>query len=110
MAFSLGLVPQGTHLVSKLRTLGVATWLYALVQMLDMKVWRSRFARRRRERSRIPESLEGWLMGQMFPWFGVAYYALTNDPGWYVAGVLVFLLSFLVFPIQGDAEPHADQC
>jgi hypothetical protein len=99
-AFSIGLVPKGVHLVSKLRVVGVMTWLYALVQIVDMKIWRSRFAQKRRLSSRIPEALEGWLLGQMIAWFGIAYYALTDDPRWFVAGLVLFLLSFWVFPIR----------
>jgi hypothetical protein len=78
------------------------TWLFALVQILDMKVWHSRFAQRRRAASRIPEAVEGWLLGQMFPWFGIAYYALTDDARWYAAGLILFLLSFVVFPVPAD--------
>lgn len=99
-AFSLGLVPRGTHLVAKLRVIGVMTWVYALIQIIDMKVWHSRFAAKRRAASRIPESLEGWLLAQMIAWFGIAYYALTDDARWYVAGLVLFLLSFVVFPIR----------
>lgn len=98
-AFSLGLVPRGTHLVAKLRIIGVMTWLYALLQIIDLKVWHSRFAQRRRAASRIPEAVEGWLLGQMIAWFGIAYYALTDDARWYVGGLILFLLSFVVFPI-----------
>lgn len=102
VAFSIGVVPRGTHIVARLRALGVITWLYALVQILDMKVWRSRFARRRRAASRIPEAVEGWLLAQMIAWFGIAYYALTDDPRWFVAGVVLLLVSFVVFPITSD--------
>lgn len=98
-AFSLGLVPRGTHLIAKLRVIGVMTWLYALAQIIDLKVWHSRFAMRRRASSRIPEVLEGWLLGQMIAWFGIAYYALTDDARWYVGGLILFLLSFVVFPV-----------
>jgi len=79
------------------------TWLYSFVQMADLKVWQSRFAQRRRATSRIPESLEGWLLGQMIAWFGLAYYALTGDARWFVAGLLALLLSFLVFPIRDES-------
>jgi hypothetical protein len=102
IAFSLGVIPRGTHLVTKLRALGVMTWLYALVQIIDLKVWHSRFARRRRAASRIPESLEGWLLGQMIAWFGIVYYALTDDARWFAAGMVILLLSFAVFPIRDD--------
>jgi hypothetical protein len=102
VAFSIGVVPRGTHLVARLRALGIITWLYALVQILDMKVWRSRFARRRRAASRIPEAVEGWLLAQMIAWFGIAYYALTDDARWFVAGVILLLVSFVVFPITSE--------
>lgn len=103
-AFSIGLVPQGVHLVTKLRAIGVMTWVYALIQIVDMKVWHSRFAQRRRAASRIPEAVEGWLLAQMIAWFGIAYYALTDDPRWFVAGLLIFLLSFVVFPIRQSRQ------
>jgi hypothetical protein len=89
--------------VAKLRVVGVMTWLYALVQILDMKFWHSRFAQRRRAASRIPEVVEGWLLGQMLAWFGIAYYVLTDDARWFVAGLVLMLLSFAAFPIRaGD--------
>jgi hypothetical protein len=101
-AFTLGLVPRGTHLIAKLRVIGVMTWLYALLQIIDLKVFHSAFAQRRRASSRIPEALEGWLLGQMIAWFGIAYYALTDDARWYVGGLILFLLSFLVFPVTAS--------
>ena len=101
-SFSLGLIPRGTHLVTKLRAIGAMTWAYALLQIVDMKIWRSRFAQRRRAVSRLPEALEGWLFGQMIAWFGIAYYALTDDARWFAAGVILFVLSFAVFPVRED--------
>jgi hypothetical protein len=83
----------------KLRGVGVLTWVYALIQMLDMRFWNSRFARRRRAQMRIPDSLTGWLLGQMLAWFGILYYGLTEDLRWYVAGLVIFLASFWVFPV-----------
>lgn len=108
VAFSVGLVPRGAHLVSKLRVIGIMTWLYALVQIADLKVWHSRFARRRRAASRLPEALEGWLFGQMLPWYGIAYYALTDDARWYVAGLMLFLLSFVVFPLPDHRRTNVE--
>src|SRR5579864_1472733 len=46
-----GLGPSRTYpaaLVQRLRGVGVMTWLYALVQMIDMRFYGSRFAQRRR--------------------------------------------------------------
>jgi hypothetical protein len=102
VTFSIGMVPRGVHAVSRLRALGVMTWIYALIQILDMKVWHSRFVRRRRAASRLPEVVEGWLFGQMLAWFGLFYYGLTDDARWFVAGVALLLISFVVFPITLD--------
>jgi hypothetical protein len=102
VAFSVGLIPQGTHLIDKLQVLGVTTWVYALAQLVDMKIWHSRFAQRRRAASRVPEAVEGWLLAQMLSSFGVVYYALTDDVRWFVAGIVMLLLSFVVFPIRDE--------
>ncbi len=98
----LGPVAGGDHaqLVRRLRGLGVMTWLYALVQMVDLRFWNSRFARRRRLQLGIPESLHGWLFGQMLAWFGILYYGITEDARWYAAGLILLLVSFLAFPIR----------
>ena len=87
-------------LVRKLRGLGVLTWLYALVQMVDLRFYNSRWAQRRRSTMGIPDSLHGWLLGQMVAWFGILYYGLTEDVRWYVAGLVIFGLSFFAFPIR----------
>ena len=100
ITFSLGFLPRGTHLILKLRVIGVMTWLYALLQIVDLKIWHSRWAARRRAASRLPEALEGWLFGQMIAWFGIAYYALTDDARWFIAGLVLFLASFAIFPIR----------
>jgi hypothetical protein len=102
-------VAAATHrapeFVHKLRVVGVMTWLYALVQLVDMRFYHSRFARRRRASFGIPENLIGWLFGQMLAWFGIVYYALTDDMRWYVAGLVLFGLTFWGFPIPAS---HAD--
>ncbi len=86
--------------IGKLRGVGLLTWVYALVQMVDMRFYNSRFAQRRRASMRIPDSLHGWLFGQMLASFGILYYGLTEDLRWYVAGLVILVLSFLVFPIR----------
>lgn len=102
--YSLGFEARGLHVAGKLQAVGVMTWLYALVQILDHRFWNSRFAQRRRATLGIPESLFGWLLGQMLAWFGIVYYALTGNPHWYEAGLAILLLSFLAFPIRRDAQ------
>lgn len=87
-------------LIRKLRGLGVLTWLYALVQMIDLRFYNSRWAQRRRAASGIPDSLHGWLLGQMLAWFGILYFGLTEDVRWYVAGLVILGLSFFAFPIR----------
>ena len=87
-------------LVRKLRGVGVLTWLYALIQMIDLRFYNSRWAQRRRASTGIPDSLHGWLFGQMLAWFGILYYGLTEDLRWYVAGLVILALSFLAFPIR----------
>jgi len=86
--------------IAKLRGVGVLTWVYALIQMIDMRFYNSRFAQRRRASMRIPDSLHGWLFGQMLAWFGILYYGLTEDLRWYVAGLVLLVLSFVAFPIR----------
>jgi hypothetical protein len=99
-------VAAATHrapeFVHKLRVVGVMTWIYALVQLVDMRFYHSRFARRRRISLGIPENLIGWLFGQMLAWFGIVYYGLTDDMRWYIAGLVLFALTFWVFPIPAS--------
>ena len=87
-------------LVSKLRGVGVLTWIYALVQMADMRFYNSRWAQRRRAATGIPDNLNAWLFGQMLAWFGIIYYGFTEDLRAYVAGLVILGVSFLVFPVQ----------
>lgn len=87
-------------LITKLRGMGFLTWIYALVQMVDLRFYNSRWARRRRESTGIPDSLHGWLFGQMLAWFGILYYGITEDLRWYVAGLVILALTFLAFPIR----------
>ena len=92
--------PDSGVLVRKLRIVGIMTWLYALVQLLDIRFWRSAAARKRREAMGIPDSLIAWLFGQMLAWFGIIYYAFTEDARWYLAGLAVLVVTFIVFPVR----------
>jgi hypothetical protein len=86
--------------IYRLRGVGVLTWLYALVQMIDMRFYNSRFAKRRRATAGIPDSLHGWLFAQMLAWYGILYYGLTEDPLPFVAGMAILVLAFWIFPIR----------
>jgi hypothetical protein len=99
---SLGPQPRSAELASKLRVVGVMTWLYALVQIADMRFWHSRIAERRRVASGIPESVIAWLFGQMLACFGIIYYGVTEDLRWYAAGLALLVATFLAFPIRRD--------
>ncbi len=85
-------------LVQKLRVLGVMTWVYTLVQLLDMRFYHSRFAERRRAASGLPENVLAWLVGQLLPWYGIVYYALTSDVRWYVAGLVIAGVTCWAYP------------
>ena len=99
---SLGPQPRPAALAGKLRVVGVMTWLYALVQIVDMRFWHSRIAERRRVASGIPESVIAWLFGQMLACFGIVYYGLTEDWRWYAGGLVLLLATFAAFPIRRD--------
>ena len=100
---SLDSSPRAANLAWKLRVVGVMTWLYALVQIADMRFWHSRVAERRRAASGIPESVIAWLFGQMLACFGIVYYGFTEDFRWYAAGLVLLLATFAAFPIRrGD--------
>ena len=91
------------ELVKKLRGVGMLTWIYALVQLVDLRFYNSRWARRRRASTNIPDSLHGWLFGQMLAWYGILYYGLTEDLRLYVAGLVILGLTFVAFPIRRSA-------
>ena len=93
---------QTADLARKLRIVGIMTWLYALVQIIDMRFWGSAIARRRRASMGIPESLIAWLFGQMLAWFGIIYYAFTEDAHWFIAGLIGLLVTFAAFPVRRD--------
>jgi hypothetical protein len=99
---SFGPQPRVAELARKLRIVGVMTWLYALVQIVDMRFWHSPIAEKRRASSGIPESVIAWLFGQMLACFGIVYYGLTEDPRWYAAGLALLLATFAAFPIRRD--------
>ena len=99
---SLGEQASAGALAGKLRVVGVMTWLYALVQILDMRFWHSSIAEKRRISSGIPESVIAWLFGQMLACFGIVYYGVTEDPRWYAAGLVLLLATFAAFPIRRD--------
>lgn len=94
--------PESSAFVRKLRIVGIMTWLYALLQIVDMRFWHSRFAERRRVSMGIPERVIAWLFGQMLAWYGIVYYAITEDARWFVAGVAMLLVTFAAFPVAKD--------
>jgi len=99
---SLGTDAPPGAIAGKLRVVGVMTWLYALVQIADMRFWHSNVSEKRRLATRIPESVIGWLFGQMIACFGIVYYGVTEDVRWYVAGIALLLATFVIFPIRRD--------
>lgn len=100
IASSAARPPEFVH---RLRVLGVMTWLYALVQLVDMRFYHSRFARRRLESAAVPEHVLAWLLAQMLPWYGIAYYALVGDVRWYVIGLVLAALTTWAYPVPPAA-------
>ena len=94
--------PEPSAFVRKLRIVGIMTWLFALLQIVDMRFWHSRIAERRRVSMGIPERVIAWLFGQMLAWFGIVYYAFTEDARWFVAGVAMLLVTVVVFPVRRE--------
>lgn len=98
---SLGpLAERDDQFLNRLQGVGVLTWLYALAQMVDLRFYNSRFAKRRRASVGIPDSLHGILFGQMVAWYGIIYYGITGDYRAFVAGVGILAVAFRVFPIR----------
>lgn len=95
--------------VQRLRVLGVMTWLYALVQLLDMRFYHSRFARRRVETASVPEHMVAWLLGQILPWYGIVYYALVSDARWYAVGLCIAAFTTWAYPVPSGREGMADR-
>jgi hypothetical protein len=94
--------PQSPAFARKLRVVGIMTWLYALVQLVDMRFWHSGVAARRRLSLGIPDSLISPLFGQMLAWFGIVYYACTEDIRWYAGGIAALLLTLAAFPVRRE--------
>ena len=91
---------RDSQFLRRLQGMGILTWLYALAQMVDLRFYNSRFARRRRASVGLPDSLHGVLFGQMVAWYGILYYGLTGDYRPFVAGVGILAITFWVFPIR----------
>lgn len=90
---------RAPEFVQRLRVLGVMTWLYALVQLIDMRFYHSRFARRRIEAASVPEHMLAWLIAQVLPWYGIIYYALVADVRWYMIGLCLAALTAWAYPV-----------
>ncbi|MBA3890211.1 MAG: hypothetical protein H0X64_06750 [Gemmatimonadaceae bacterium] len=97
------------ELVHRLRVLGVMTWLYALVQLIDMRFYHSRFARRRAETAGVPEHMLAWLLAQALPWYGIVYYALVADVRWYVVGLVLAALTTWAYPVPSGRPGLSDR-
>ena len=100
---------RAPEFVQRLRVLGIMTWLYALVQLLDMRFYHSRFAKRRIETAHVPEHMLAWLLAQMLPWYGIVYYALVADIRWYVVGLCLAALTTWAYPVPAGRAGMPDR-
>ena len=41
-----------------------------------------------------------WVMAEMPALWGAVYYWASDDPKWFIAGVAMLLISFLLFPLK----------
>jgi FtsH-binding integral membrane protein len=44
----------------------------------------------------------GWALGEMVALYGAVVWFLGGSPGWYIPGLVFFLITFLVFPTRRD--------
>lgn len=84
--------------IQQLRYVGYAVWGVAIAGMLFLKI-------------RLGETIEsgspnlmiiGWALAEMTALFGGVYYQLVGDYALYVAGIVVMLVSFALFPVPRD--------
>ena len=94
---------RAPEFVDRLRVLGVMTWAYALVQLVDMRFYHSRFARRRIETAPVPEHMVAWLLAQMLPWYGIVYYALVADARVFVLGLCLAAVVAWAYPVPAGS-------
>jgi hypothetical protein len=45
-------------------------------------------------------SIVGWAAGELSALFGAVHYFLTGDPRWYLIGILLLLVAFLLIPLR----------
>jgi hypothetical protein len=46
-------------------------------------------------------SILAWAAGELSALFGAVHYFLTGEPRWYLIGVLLLLVAFLLVPLRG---------
>jgi hypothetical protein len=70
------------------------------IGLAGMLVLRAVSSRAVDEKKRSALMILGWAMGEGVALAGGVYYFITNDPSYYVTGILVLLASFMLFPIK----------
>jgi hypothetical protein len=70
------------------------------IGLVGMLVLRAIWSRAVDEKQRSTLMIVGWAMGEGVALAGGVYYFITNDPRYYVTGILVLLASFMLFPIK----------
>jgi hypothetical protein len=83
--------------VAPLHVMLIAMWTVAVSGIV---IFRVLFGRARDAPRRVRLSIFGWAAGELPPLIGGVYYFMTGDAGWYAAGVLLLVATFVVFPLR----------
>jgi len=78
---------------------GRGTWVLAMLTCLTL-YGISRNARTEERRRAV--SLIGWAAGESVALFGGVVWFLTNNPEWYIAGLIFLVMTFLAFPVRRE--------
>ena len=86
----------GAEQQGMLRTVGYAIWGGAIAGMLVLRSVFGRAIELGRRANLVPI---GWAMGEMVALYGAVIYFLTGEWQLYIAGLVVMVVSFSLFPI-----------
>ena len=83
--------------VAPLRVMLAVMWALAVTSIV---AFRTLFGRTSDLARRARLSIFGWAAGEAPALIGGVYYLMTGDAGWYAAGVLLLVATFVVFPLR----------
>ena len=87
--------PPTADVVQQLRYAGYAMWGVSLAGMFFLKIRLGETI----ERGNPNTLIIGWALGEITALFGGVYYIIVGDYVLWVAGIVVMLVSFALFPV-----------